>query len=217
MIKIGFQQILEKYSNLPFVTVLWNNSDDTMNGAIDFHEPDILIINLDTIKKKVANKTVDYINKNHKKLKIIFLSSFITELIFEIFSLKGVLGFLHVNSKKSDIINCLKSVQNKQAYISPNLKNKIKQNQVKNSLKINNLDFLTKKEIDIIELIIKRKTTKEIALFLNNSPRTIETHRRNIAEKLDILGQGKLTYFLVENKKIFSELLAISKKNISVR
>ncbi|OEK07540.1 hypothetical protein A8C32_17235 [Flavivirga aquatica] len=212
MIKIGFQQILKNYSAAQFITVLWNNIDDRMNEAIDYHKPDILIINFDTIQKGVIDKVIDYIKNNHKKLKTILLSNFMPEFILDVFFFKGVLGFLHINSKGIDIVNCIKRVQNKQVYISSELEKKKDQN-VNGFIK-RSLSILTKKEVEVTELIIKGKTSKEIALILNNSPRTIETHRKNIAEKFDILGQGKLTFFLVGNRKIISELLKTSKENI---
>lgn len=212
MIKIGFQQILKNYSSTEFETILWNNSDNEVNKAIAYYNPDILIINLDTIKNDIADKTFSYINKNNKNLKIILLSTFMTQFTFEAFSFKGILGFLHTNSKEVDIMNCIQNVQNGHKFMSGTLKKEINKNLNITEFVRNSLSCLTKKELEIIKFIIDKKTSKEIAIVLNNSSRTIETHRRSIAEKFDITGQGKLTLFLIENRKLVLETLKAYRK-----
>ncbi len=48
------------------------------------------------------------------------------------------------------------------------------------------LDILTKRQIQVLELIAKQKTAKEIASELDISPRTVEKHKEKIKGKLDL-------------------------------
>jgi DNA-binding CsgD family transcriptional regulator len=52
---------------------------------------------------------------------------------------------------------------------------------------------MTKKEKEVLELIKKKYTNKEIALILNVSENTVETHVRNILSKKRVGNRKKLT------------------------
>ncbi len=64
----------------------------------------------------------------------------------------------------------------------------------------NSIKSLTTREKTILKLIVLGNSTKKIAEKLNNSKRTIDTHRQNIAVKFNRSGQGNLFLFLIENK-----------------
>jgi DNA-binding CsgD family transcriptional regulator len=66
----------------------------------------------------------------------------------------------------------------------------------------NELSKLTPAEIQIVDLIKKNKTTKEIARLLKLSPTTIATHRQNIRKKLNLTNKkANLRTFLLINQK----------------
>ncbi|NMH86516.1 helix-turn-helix transcriptional regulator [Flavivirga algicola] len=58
---------------------------------------------------------------------------------------------------------------------------------------------LTKRELQILQQIGYGKNTKDIALLLNIKNSTIETHRKNIRKKLDLVGKGKLIQYAILN------------------
>lgn len=59
---------------------------------------------------------------------------------------------------------------------------------------------LTNQEKNIIRLVLKGKQSKEIALDLNISKSTVDTHRRNINRKLNLSGTGDLILWAYENR-----------------
>jgi len=56
----------------------------------------------------------------------------------------------------------------------------------------NDIPYLTRREKEILELICKENTTKDISLKLNIAPSTIETHRKNLFTKLKVKSQSGL-------------------------
>jgi len=62
------------------------------------------------------------------------------------------------------------------------------------------LDSLTPTERRILKLIADDKTSKEIAEVLSCAIRTVETHRQNISQKLDLSGSHSLLKFAYDNK-----------------
>lgn len=61
------------------------------------------------------------------------------------------------------------------------------------------LDLLTHAELKVIELLGSGLTSKEIARELAISPRTVQAHRRNAADKLGLHGPNRLLEFAVRN------------------
>ncbi|NUQ94253.1 MAG: helix-turn-helix transcriptional regulator, partial [Gemmatimonadaceae bacterium] len=51
---------------------------------------------------------------------------------------------------------------------------------------------LTGREIEIIRLVVARRSNKEIGVALGISPRTVSTHLSNIFEKLNVTSRGEL-------------------------
>jgi DNA-binding CsgD family transcriptional regulator len=65
------------------------------------------------------------------------------------------------------------------------------------------IDELTPAERRILGMIAAGKATKEIAAELNIHPRTVESHRASICQKLELSGTNSLLRFALENKAQF--------------
>jgi DNA-binding NarL/FixJ family response regulator len=60
-------------------------------------------------------------------------------------------------------------------------------------------DVLTTREREVIQLLAEGKTSKEVAVTLNLSVKTAETHRTNLMRKLDLHSVADLTRYAVRN------------------
>jgi len=90
-------------------------------------------------------------------------------------------------SGKQILEDAFKHLMKNQFYVDPN----IVMNNTKTDSNIQKIK-LTKREIEIVRLIVAGKTTKDIALELYLSELTIKTHRKNISEKMDSKGLADL-------------------------
>ncbi len=61
---------------------------------------------------------------------------------------------------------------------------------------------ITNRELDVIRLLVLKKSSKEIADKLNISPNTVDTHRRNILKKLNLSSTGELIGMIKMNKNL---------------
>jgi two-component system, NarL family, response regulator DegU len=89
-----------------------------------------------------------------------------------------------------------------QSYVSPELSTHLierSHRQKAAAKKTPGLDALTSTERTILRLIAEFKTTRQIADVLCISPRTVDHHRANIAQKLELRGSHALTRFAVEH------------------
>ena len=64
------------------------------------------------------------------------------------------------------------------------------------------LSLLTERETEILKLVAKGLSSSEIGRQLFISPRTVDTHRNNLIQKLDVPGIAGLTQFALKNKLI---------------
>ncbi|HEY0365334.1 MAG TPA: response regulator transcription factor [Pyrinomonadaceae bacterium] len=117
----------------------------------------------------------------------------------------GVKGYVLKDSAATDIISCIKAVAAGQHYASPELTtylvNRVRQAETA-ALPRSELAGLTNTERRVLSLLADYKTSKEIAQDLFISARTVDTHRNNICQKLDIHGSHALMKFALAHKDL---------------
>lgn len=122
----------------------------------------------------------------------------------------GVKGYVLKDSAATDIISCIKAVAAGQNYASPELTtylvNRVRQTETAGSAR-SDLKGLTTTELRILALLADYKTSKEIAQSLFISPRTVDTHRNNICQKLNIHGSHALVKFALKHKDLLLQRL----------
>ena len=112
----------------------------------------------------------------------------------------GIFGYLLKEFALEEIEKCLDSVVAHQPYFSEKIKDMLGYTQESKNI----LNELTMTERRIIKLIAQHKSNKEIGHLLFISPRTVEKHRSNIINKLNIERKtGTLSVWVQKNKHIF--------------
>ena len=101
----------------------------------------------------------------------------------------GAYGYLLKNTDEAELILAIRSVNNGKKYFSAEISEKMINFMSTQSISEN---VLSNKETEVLGLIAKGLTTKEIAAKLFVSSRTIETHRANILKKLEVKNTAEL-------------------------
>lgn len=121
----------------------------------------------------------------------------------------GINGYVLKENAAGEILNCIASVAQGEAYVSPMLTDfLLRRRSLADSLASHKpgLDDLTIAEKRILKRVAFGKTNKEIAAELFISPRTVESHRANICEKLALTGSNRLLQFALENRDALNQL-----------
>ena len=114
-------------------------------------------------------------------------------------------GYVLKENAVSDIVDSIKSIASGRYFLSPNISEFLvnKSDRVRSLLrKKPQLENLTVTERKVLKLISEIKTSKEIGDMLHISYNTVENHRSNICNKLEIHGSHSLLKFAIENKTI---------------
>ncbi len=108
----------------------------------------------------------------------------------------GVQGYVLKDSAAGEIVSAIRSVAAGQHYITPLLTDYLlKRRAGKQAEHATGLSSLTEAERRVLKLVAEYKTSKEIADDLFISVRTVDRHRANIADKLDLKGAHALLQF----------------------
>ncbi len=121
-----------------------------------------------------------------------------TDLLDEALSL-GAKGYVLKDGAVTDIVASVRAVVRGDFYTSPAMTSHlVKRNRRPSAA--SGLAALTATERQVLRLLADYKTSKEIAAELSVSPRTVETHRANIAAKLNLHGSHALMRFALAHK-----------------
>lgn len=121
------------------------------------------------------------IKKLKPNLKVVALTSHSDPATIKSAINSGFDGFLLKVDGREEMEKALKSVMNNERYYSSKTQQVFFESEIQPNHKVE----LTERELEILNLIVLEKTTKEIAAELFLSEKTIETHRGNIMLKLD--------------------------------
>lgn len=135
-------------------------------------------------------------------VEIVFVTMFREETLFTKALEAGVKGYVLKDSAAADIVSCIKAVAAGQHYASPGLTTYLMKRVRRAAADApgSTVEDLTPTERRVLSLIADYKTSKAIAEELGISPRTVDTHRNNICQKLGIHGSHALMKFALGHK-----------------
>ena len=139
------------------------------------------------------------ISERFPDVKIVFLTFHDEEDYLHAALEAGASGYLLKDGAINEIINCLDAVLAGKSYVTPTLTTYLVSSARRPSAAAG-IDQLSPTERQILRLLAEYKTSKEIAAELFVSPHTVNTHRANIAVKLDLRGSHALMKFALDNK-----------------
>ncbi len=111
----------------------------------------------------------------------------------------GAKGYVLKDSALADIVTGVRAVTAGHSYVSPAMTSYLL-NRRDSAKQAGDLTDLTPTELTVLQMIAEYKTTKDIASALFVSPRTVETHRANICQKLNLRGSHALMKYALAQK-----------------
>ena len=174
---------------------------EAMRLIQEFH-PNVAILDID-MPGKNGLEIVRELQQRNIPVEVIFLTMYKEEDMFDEAMELGVRGYVLKESAATDILQGVKTVAAGKYFISPTISEYLVRRRDREKSLLNqkpSLLNLTPTERQILRLIADNKTSREIADDLHVSSKTIENHRMNIANKLDLHGSHALLKFAIENK-----------------
>lgn len=195
----GLRQIIE--SSGIKITAEASNGEEALE-LIKEHNPDISILDIN-MPLMDGLAVLGEVKKIKSETKAIFLTGHKNEGIFNRAMDMGAYGYVLKENASSDLIDCIHTVFKDEYYISPIISNLLfNRNKRRKDFEETNpgINSLTEIEHKVLKMIADSKSSKEIADELFISHRTVEKHRENISNKLNIHGNNAILKFAIDNK-----------------
>ena len=111
----------------------------------------------------------------------------------------GALGYVLKDSAIGELLAAIRTVARGQRYLSPMLADRVIGEYIDLSGERDRSAFsaLSSRERQVLQLLAEGTSTKEMAAKLNVSVKTVETHRKQIMDKLDIHSVAELTKYAI--------------------
>jgi DNA-binding NarL/FixJ family response regulator len=176
-----------------------DNIEDAMT-KINSLRPDLVIVDINLKGQASGLDLIKAIAKRTPNIKSIALSMHDEELYAERAVRAGAMGYIKKSELTRTLISALRQVMGGKMYLSENMSRRINERPVRIEAeeRSNPLDALTDREIEILRFIGRGYKIKEIGRILNLSVKTIDNHRTNIRQKLDLKNASELLRFAVE-------------------
>jgi two-component system invasion response regulator UvrY len=147
-------------------------------------------------------ETTKQIRDQNPGVRVLAVSMHSNTLLIKQMLTNGANGYVSKTSSFEEMSNAIQTVANGQRYISDDIKELITAQMINPELQsaAAKINQLTKREMEIVEMLKEGLSSKEIAERLFISNRTVEVHRYNIFRKLGVTNIVSLIKLVNENK-----------------
>jgi DNA-binding NarL/FixJ family response regulator len=197
VVRKGLRLLLESQ---PGFTVVGDAANGREAAALaEQHAPDVVVMD---VAMPILNgiEAARQILGRHPQTAIVFLSMHADES-YVLRALKaGARAYLLKDSAERDLIEAVEAVGQGKAFFSPAISKMLVEDYMREMKERNvedSYELLTTREREILQLFAEGKNNKDVANLLNLSLYTVETHRANIFQKLNLHGTAELILYAI--------------------
>ncbi len=179
----GLKNILTLDKNFSVIAV-YASGNDLLSGLAKA-QPDVLLLDLQ-LPDYTGNELVRIITRQYPAVRILILTSM--EALFHVKDVMqhGASGYLTKDAEPAVLLRAIEQVYAGETFLEGELKEALFNNMLKTNRQIVKMPPLTQREKEVLELLVAEYTSQEIADKLFLSPRTVESHRLSLFQKLDV-------------------------------
>ncbi len=193
---LGMAELINKESDLVVSDI--EDTADKAWSAIKNNKPDLVIVDI-SLKESNGLDLVEDIKREYPDLPALVLSMYDEALYAERALISGARGYIMKQKAIGQVVKAIHQLLSGEIYASQQIKNKMFNRLISHSTtgeKIG-LEILTNRELEVFRLIGDGLDSREIAVRLNLSIKTIGTHCENIKKKLNLKHYTELVKFAV--------------------
>ena len=191
VIRAGLRALLE---DVPDITVVGEASDgvEALAKAVEL-KPDILLMDL-SMPNMGGIEATRQLSQSEPKVRVLILTVHEDESLLKEVIRVGAAGYIIKRAAQEDLIHAIRVVSRGDLYIHPAMTRALF-NDAAVPPKVSEIETLTLREIEVLQLLAKGYTNRQIAEHLNLSPRTVEGHRANVSGKLGLHSRVELVEY----------------------
>lgn len=181
-------------SDLRFQVIAEADSGKNAIELAESYHPDIILMDINMSPMNGFDATRE-IRKVSPESKIIGVSMHSQPAYAKKMLQVGAMGYITKNSSKEEMIGAISEVAQGNKYICQEVKTILSEQILEDNEKPD-INLLSQREVEIIQLIRQGLSSKEISQNLNITLKTVEVHRHNILKKLNLKNTAALVNFI---------------------
>ena len=197
VLRAGLKSLLERQRDFEVVGEAGDGRE--LLRVVDDMSPDVVVTDIGMPKLNGTEATSQIVTK-HPKTRVVVLSMHSDEA-YVLRALKaGARGYLVKESAEADLMTAIRTVHAGRAFFSPSVSALLVEDyvqQIRDRGVEDSYDLLSPREREVLQLIAEGQSNKEIASLLGLSLYTVETHRGNILQKLNLHSVPELILYAV--------------------
>ena len=198
MIREGLKQLLELDGTMKVIAEA-NDGEECLNLLNKKIHPDILLLDIN-MPKKNGIEVLEYIKQNKIPVKVLILTVHNeVEYLLKAVDI-GIDGYLLKDSSYDELKEAIDVIISGNTYIKPSLLPALNESMEDYALDKEKIEWLTKRELDVLRLISKGCSNKKISDELTISERTVKNHISHIFRKIDVEDRTQAAVFAIRNK-----------------
>ncbi len=198
MIREGLKQLLELDGTMKVIAEA-NDGEECLNLLNKKIHPDILLLDIN-MPKKNGIEVLEYIKQNKIPVKVLILTVHNeVEYLLKAIDI-GIDGYLLKDSSYDELKEAIDVIISGNTYIQPSLLPALNESMEDYALDKEKIEWLTKRELDVLRLISKGCSNKKISDELTISERTVKNHISHIFRKIDVEDRTQAAVFAIRNK-----------------
>lgn len=198
MIREGLKQLLELDGTMKVIAEA-NDGEECLNLLNKRIHPDILLLDIN-MPKKNGIEVLEYIKQNKIPVKVLILTVHNeVEYLLKAVDI-GIDGYLLKDSSYDELKEAIDVVISGNTYIQPSLLPALNESMEDYALDKERIECLTKRELDVLQLISEGCSNKKISDELKISERTVKNHISHIFRKIDVEDRTQAAVFAIRNK-----------------
>jgi two-component system, NarL family, response regulator NreC len=205
IVREGLRSLLEDEADLRVVA---EASDG--RSAVELareHTPDVVVMDIAMPQLNGVEATRQVIN-SVPRARVIALSMHSDRRFMSEMLRAGASGYLLKDAASEELIQAIRTVMDGKIYLSPQITDVVVDDYLRRLPEDGGMyapaaagrgafAVLTAREREVLQLMAEGKATKQIAMILHVSIKTVETHRRQLMEKLDLHSVAELTKYAI--------------------
>lgn len=193
MIREGLKQLLELDGTMKVIAEA-NDGEECLNLLNKKIHPDILLLDIN-MPKKNGIEVLEYIKQNKIPVKVLILTVHNeVEYLLKAVDI-GIDGYLLKDSSYDELKEAIDVVISGNTYIQPSLLPALNESMEDYALDKEKIEWLTKRELDVLRLISEGCSNKKISDELTISERTVKNHISHIFRKIDVQDRTQAAVF----------------------
>jgi DNA-binding NarL/FixJ family response regulator len=202
LVRRGLRRILEENSNLEIAGEAGDGLE--LLSLLKKVDPDLVILDV-SMPHLRGIEAIPEIRQSRPDMKVLVLTMYKEEEYLHQAISAGANGYLLKEDAEGELFTAIESIRRDKIYISPSLVDRSMQNWARlrrGEDKSPVTESLTVREREILKLIAEGKSNKEIGDLLCISVRTVERHRANMMDKLNVRKTAELVRYALRKNYV---------------